>query len=1207
MSYGSLQAASVTYDFNSDPSSILNFGGTLWDKVTASHTGSANWRTSGGAGPVGGTTNGPVKGVNGDGFLQLTFATTNACGTSPVSLSSSLSGCVLFDDFDKGLVTAGFTFEADLRIGNGNSNPADGFSINYVRNTDPVLVALLAGDTFPQMNGTVAPSPNGGQFSDNGSGGDDSLMEEGTQTGLSIGFDMWDSGGYTIPPTSPAVGTELPGITHDGIGLDIRVDGVVQTTIAMPNGTTQATSDEHGNALTSTDPNGNNAATDPTAIETGPYDGTGCDQKLSWVHMKVVLDTNGVLNVFWKNRQILTNYHTAYFPSPGRLILASRVGGNTANIELDNVQITTIAASVALVGAPTGFINGFDIQIGDSGSSTLDTNQPVALTLNGATVTPTSVTKTGGTTIISYRTGGFPNILGSGSTNTVTVVAKDTNGNSINSGPRSFVAPTYGSIPGGDAVTGVDTTKPGFRMLPWESGAEPNRVYWANEQLVGLHGANNADLSGATDSGYADYTGLINFNINPASAGGSDAGQFRTTNGYPDLKFPGIPGSNGRNGSAAEEILTFLQFQAPGVYQMGVDSDDGFALTEGKNPRDRFAQVLGQFDGGRGEGTPTVFTFVVTNAGTYPFRLVWFNGNGELPGNGAGLEWFTIESDGTKILLNDPAATNTSGVKAFFSGPALPAFVSQVNPYPGQAGHLPGQAVVQLTDGGTKVNANSITFQVDGSSTPAATINTAGSVTTATLSFNPLLAPGAHTATLVWSDNGTTPLTHSNTWSFSVMTYTTVALDPGLSVPASKVDKAQPGLNLEVSQLDPAIVNDSGDSLPTQSDSMNALLAGLYFPWYGSNVADVLSSTAVNGQPYTNNFWIWTNALDFNIVTSGGDFGLDYGLPGIPGVTGSSDNLAAAFDSWVIFPSAGYYILGVNSDDGFRLSEGQGVTRQALHVTGAAINTDVAAVVSGTNWGNPGFGANLPLTPISAPVMFVNSNNYTPGGSINLIGKIALVDNGLYGVGNDALLAYIAQTNGAVGFIEINNATNGLPYVMTGSAGAPITIPALNVNGDFGQRDWWLTNGALTASIGADANLTLNSADYGKGLSHQDQVISVPVAGAYPLHLLYFQGGGGAGLEWSILNNGLPADGVRSLINDPTDPASLLAYLPTAAQSVAKPTVSISNQSGTLKINFTGTLQSSPTVNGTYQNVPGVTSPYTVPTGSAPAQFYRSH
>src|SRR5579862_5415931 len=69
----------------------------------------------------------------------------------------------------------------DLRIGNGNPNPADGFSINYIRTSDPILAALQAGSTLPAMNN--AADPLGGAFSDNGSSGDISLAEEGTQTG----------------------------------------------------------------------------------------------------------------------------------------------------------------------------------------------------------------------------------------------------------------------------------------------------------------------------------------------------------------------------------------------------------------------------------------------------------------------------------------------------------------------------------------------------------------------------------------------------------------------------------------------------------------------------------------------------------------------------------------------------------------------------------------------------------------------------------------------------------------------------------------------------------------------------------------------------------------------------------------------------------------------------------------------------------------
>src|SRR5256885_4832603 len=105
----------------------------------------------------------------------------------------------------------------------------------------------------------------------------------------------------------------------------------------------------------------------------------------------------------------------------------------------------------------------------------------------------------------------------------------------------------------------------------------------------------------------------------------------------PDSPFPGIPGANGTNGNSSIEVLTFLQFPTAGIYRMGVNSDDGFRVTEGRNPKDQLALNLGEYDGGRGP-SDTLFALVVSQAGLYPCRLIWENGNGELPGNGASCE-----------------------------------------------------------------------------------------------------------------------------------------------------------------------------------------------------------------------------------------------------------------------------------------------------------------------------------------------------------------------------------------------------------------------------------------------------------------------------------------------------------------------------------------------------------------------------------------
>jgi hypothetical protein len=1103
------QASTTFIDFNSDPVAA---------GLISTNTGSAQWIPYYGIAYDGATN-------YTDGFLELTPAVNNQVGT------------VIFPDFDQGAVVQGFTFDCWVRIGNGTTTPADGFSISYAR----------------------APLPDPILYNSATPGNSDA--EEGTRTGIAVGFDAYSNGG------------------NDPVALDIWVDGVNVTNYPMPTI--------------------NGSATDPTSIQTGPNDGSTAYTSLGWAHLIVNLTTTGLLNVNYKNTWILTNYATGYQQGPGQLVMAGRTGGLNENQDVDNITITTVLAAVAQFGAATASPDGFSIPVYDSGSSVVDTTKPMTLSLNGGpNVAATSAVKNGSTTTITYH--GFPTLLPPGSTNQVVITVHDTFGNAITD-TRSFVEGAYATVAAADAVTGV-TTK-GFRLLPWQSPntggvGEPNAVYWMQEQLVGLHGANNADLSTATDGGYIDYTGVINFNVWAANG---DNGDFQTSNGWTDSLMPGIPGANGLTGSTALEVLTFLQFAKPGLYTMGVNSDDGFCVTEGKNPRDRFAIVCGQYNGGRGS-SDTIFTFAVTNAGIYPFRLIWENGAGEGTGNGANLEWFLVDTNGAKILVNDPSSTNDTGVVAYYSGPALPAFVSQINPYIGTGSAVPHKVVVQLTDGAVTVNGGSIQLSIDGTAMPAPTISKSGTVTTATLNlFNQPLTSGPHTATLVWTDSGNT--THSNNWPFTVESY--VVADGGQAVPATGVDTTQPGFAMHVTQLDPSVANDSGDYIANQVDWANAMLAGSVYPWYGYNVADTNTVPSV-----ASNLWYWTQAVDFNDVTSAGDFTFDYTTPGIPGVTGNANYFAKGMDGWVVFPQAGYYRMSVSSDDGFRVSPGIGLLRQVLHIKGAKVDRDVAAVVSDSAYGNNdgvgnGVGVPPPVVPITAPVVFISTNNYAPGQAINLTNKIAAVDGGLYGV-SDPLLCYIAQTNGALAVINVWNPGYGLPYVMTGKAPAPITIPTIMVNGYNGERDTWITNTDLTATIGASQNQIWGSADYGKGMGRIDMPVIITTAGAYPIHLSYFQGGGGAGMEWQTYQG---YDGVALgatnmvVINDTTNPSSLVAYR--AIKVLPTPTLSVGKQGTSWVITYSGVLKSSATANGTYQPVAGASNPYIIPT-SETGYFTRS-
>jgi hypothetical protein len=1099
-------AGSVSYDFNTDPTGILQFFGT------------ANYVPSGGSTPNGGDS-------STNGFLQLT------------SNGGSQGAAILFDDFDNGQVVQGFSFSCDLRIGNGTSVPADGLSINYVRANDP----LLTGDPSANDNWRQGPS--------NGKG-----PEEGTTTGISICADSYNNG------------------AGDVIGFTVVVDGQDVADYSLP-------------TL-------NGACDDATSLQTGAIDPNDqSETPLCWKPLTVSLDNTGVVVITWKGTTITPSggLHTTFLPSPGRLLLGARTGGSAEYHEIDNINLTTVAASVALVGSASGFPDGFSVILNDSGSSLVDTNQ-ITLKLNGNSVTPTSISKTGGATTVIYR--GYPNLLVAGSTNTVSVTAKDTNGNPVTA-TRTFTASQYASLVATDVVpaNAIDTSKSGFRILPWQSGVQPNAIYWTEEQLAGLHGPNIADLTAATDNGYIDYTTPINFNIDPAA----NAGNF-----VPDDVFPGIPGTTGQTGDSSLEVLTYLQFPAPGVYVMGVNSDDGFKVTSGKDPQDRLSAVLGQYNGGRGS-SDTLFNVIVPQAGFYPFRLIWENGNGEA-GNGANLEWFTVTADGTKVLIND--LSNPAAIKAYYGGPVLPAYLSQVLPYSGQTGARPDSVLLQFKDGATQVNPSSIHLSINGTAQTGITSKT-GSVTTAKFVFtgNALLPSNStNTATLVWSDSGSPALAHSNTWSFVTMPY--VTLNPALRL--SSIDTNQPGFTLRVNQLDPATAGDNGDVTANNIESAESQLAGLYSPAFGENVAD--TSTAA-----TNNIWYLNDPINYVSSGGGGDFGNDLPLPGIPGTTLITDMIAAEFVGYANL-QPGFYEMGVNSDDDFRLIESTNVSRQILHIQGGSINQDIHAVVTSTN--NSSYGGSIPTTPITAPLVYVDAASCP--NVPNLTGKIAVVDlHRCNDSQSDLVLAYQMQTNGAVAVVVVNVPSFGLAYVGSGSlpAGQHVTIPVLLTSGFNNGADVLKTNLNLTASIGADTNLVIGEFNGGGGRGVSDTLFGfvVPTAGAYPFRLVYENGNGGAAVEWFSVNPDLTATGFFTLVNDRSTPGSILLYRGGASVAVGpkfnQPTVA----DGKVTITWTGTgvLQQTSTLSGNpipWTDVAPQPSgnSYTVPAGTAAGQlFYR--
>ncbi|MGY8689468.1 MAG: hypothetical protein ACKVHP_17255, partial [Verrucomicrobiales bacterium] len=159
------------FDFEEDP---------MLDIISSTDT--TEWRASGG--------------VDDSGYLSLTDAVGGADST------------IIFPPVEDAI--SAFKISVDARIGGDQERPADGFSINIVRPEDPLLAnprgdGYAISNQFPQLGG---------------------LQEEGSQTGLGIGFDTWDNGQLQDEPES------------DIVGFSVRVDGLLvrQIPAATANG-----------------------------------------------------------------------------------------------------------------------------------------------------------------------------------------------------------------------------------------------------------------------------------------------------------------------------------------------------------------------------------------------------------------------------------------------------------------------------------------------------------------------------------------------------------------------------------------------------------------------------------------------------------------------------------------------------------------------------------------------------------------------------------------------------------------------------------------------------------------------------------------------------------------------------------------------------------------------------------------------------------
>jgi hypothetical protein len=281
----------------------------------------------------------------------------------------------------------------------------------------------------------------------------------------------------------------------------------------------------------------------------------------------------------------------------------------------------------------------------DAAWMTVKESAGVKLELNGTAITASSVRRVDGTVVVSYVS---PSLIPSGSRHTLKATYTTATGQELVE-TVGFTAATYTTLSADLATAPGTGAEAGMSWRTHQLGAARpggTTLAAAESQLAGSLGASEHDTTG--EVGGVFKIDFVNFDQASGEAGNFKASGLAELS-LNDEAIPGIPGLNGGVDNIAGEALAFLEIPAAGLYTMVVNSDDGFQVSVGttNNPK---AQVLGEFNGGRGS-SDTRFYFEAPKAGVYLFRLLWMEGSG-----GANVEWFTVNADGTRALVNGTQA-----------------------------------------------------------------------------------------------------------------------------------------------------------------------------------------------------------------------------------------------------------------------------------------------------------------------------------------------------------------------------------------------------------------------------------------------------------------------------------------------------------------------------------------------------------------------
>ena len=208
---------------------------------------------------------------------------------------------------------------------------------------------------------------------------------------------------------------------------------------------------------------------------------------------------------------------------------------------------------------------------------------------------------------------------------------------------------------------------------------------------------------------------------------------------------------------------------------------------------------------------------------------------------------------------------------------------------------------VTIADQDTALDPTSVVLELNDSPvTP--TISRDELMFTTTLSYVvPQLLPALsqNTITVAWTDTAGTRQTNSST--FRVGDYTT--LPASLALPVGAGVSTDSGFKVKIYQIQ--------TNLTANSAFAESILAGQR----GDNVAETTFADE-------NGYFVepsMTSTANFDLNSA--PLGLST-FPGIPGLTDSEENFVAEILAYVEIPAAGFYRMGVRTDDGFVLKAG---------------------------------------------------------------------------------------------------------------------------------------------------------------------------------------------------------------------------------------------------------------------------------------------